>query len=144
MTVTFFGHSQTPQSVQPLLQKVIFDLVENNGAKNFYIGNHGNFDLMAKKSLQEIKLHYCDITYTVVLAYLPAKPDEYTDYSDTVYPEDIENVPPRFAICRRNEWMIERSDVVITYVKHQYGGAAKYKQLAERKGKKVIELAELM
>ena len=99
---------------------------------------------MAKKSLQEIKLHYHNITYTIVLAYLPTKQDGYTNYSNTIYPDGLEKTPPRFAICKRNKWMIEQSDIVITYVNHEYGGAAKYKKIAERKGKEVIELAELM
>ena len=37
--------------------------------------------------------------------------------------------------------MIEQSDFVITYVVHDGGsGAAQFKKLAERKGKKVVEL----
>ena len=37
--------------------------------------------------------------------------------------------------------MIERSDVVITYVTHSFGGAAKFKKLAKRKKKTVVELS---
>ena len=40
----------------------------------------------------------------------------------------------------RNRWMLERSDIVVTYVRSP-GGAAKFKALAERKGKHVIEVA---
>ena len=29
---------------------------------------------------------------------------------NTLLPEGIENVPPRFAISWRNKWMLERSD----------------------------------
>ena len=58
----------------------------------------------------------------------------------TILPEGIETVPPRFAISYRNKWMIEQSDYVITYVIHSWGGAAQFKELAEKKGKTVIEL----
>ena len=36
--------------------------------------------------------------------------------------------------------MLERADFVITYVTHITGGAADFKDLAERKGKTVINL----
>lgn len=36
--------------------------------------------------------------------------------------------------------MIEQADYVITYVTHSWGGAAKFKELAEKKGKTVINI----
>ena len=53
----------------------------------------------------------------------------------------FENVPPRFAIDHRNRWMINQSEFVVTYVRSP-GGAAKFKALAERKGKTVLEISE--
>ena len=63
-----------------------------------------------------------------------------TGMSHTVFPEGLESVPPRYAIDRRNRWMLDRSDYVVTYVRNPYGGAAKYKELAIKKHKTVIEL----
>ncbi len=37
--------------------------------------------------------------------------------------------------------MIEHSDYVITYVKYNVGGAARFKELAEKKKKTVINIA---
>ena len=77
-----------------------------------------------------------------MLAYLPKKKDfDLTDFSDTVYPDGLENVPPRFAIDKRNRLMLDWADVVITYVCTSIGGAAKFKELAENKGKRVINLS---
>lgn len=50
----------------------------------------------------------------------------------------------RYAIARRNKWMVEMSGYVIAYVKCNVGGAARYKTLAEKKGKTVLNLAQLM
>ena len=47
MTVTFFGHRNTPDSVKPLLKKVLRELINQDGAKMFYIGNEGSFDRMS-------------------------------------------------------------------------------------------------
>lgn len=49
-------------------------------------------------------------------------------------------VPRRFAIDKRNRWMIDHSDFVITYVSRSFGGAAKFKEIAEKKNRVVINI----
>jgi len=141
MTVTFFGHKDTPKEIEPTLRATLVDLIENKNATVFYVGNNGNFDTMVRRQLEELSKIY-PITYSVVLAYLPTKKNEYEDHSNTILPEGIETVPKRFAISYRNKWMIDQSDVVVTYVTHTYGGAWQFKAMAERQGKMVIELSE--
>ena len=51
MTVTFFGHKNTPQSIQENAETVIRNLIENHGADMFYVGNKGNFDFYINKIL---------------------------------------------------------------------------------------------
>ena len=60
-------------------------------------------------------------------------------YDDTIYPP-LEDVLPRYAISKRNEWMIDQADLVIAFVAHEYGGAYKTLRYAERKKKKIIQL----
>ena len=139
MICTFFGHRDAPESVLPLLREVLQDLIENQGVKQFYVGNQGNFDLMARSLLAEMERTH-GIRYEVVLAYLPMKEDGLRDDNHTLLPEGIETVPQRFTIDHRNRWMIEHSDIVVTYVTHSIGGAAKFKALAQQKKKTVIEL----
>ena len=141
MTVTFFGHKDTPKEIEPTLRTTLIDLIENHGATEFYVGNNGNFDTMVRRQLEDLSNTY-SITYNVVLAYLPAKKSEYDDYTNTILPEGIETKPKRFAISYRNKWMIQQSDIVVTYVTHSFGGAAQFKNTAERKGKTIIELSE--
>ena len=141
MTVTFFGHKDTPKEIEPTLRTTLIDLIENHGATEFYVGNNGNFDTMVRRQLENLSQTY-PITYNVVLAYLPTKKNKYEDHSNTILPEGIETVPKRFAISYRNKWMVEQSDVVVTYVTHSFGGAAQFKTMAERQGKTVIELSE--
>lgn len=141
MTVTFFGHKDTPKEIEPTLRTTLVDLIENHGATEFYVGNNGNFDTMVRRQLEELSKVY-PITYSVVLAYLPTKKSEYDGFTNTLLPEGIETIPKRFAISYRNKWMIQQSDVVVTYVTHTYGGAAQFKAMAQRQGKMVIELSE--
>ena len=141
MVCTFFGHKDTPKNIEPTLRATLVDLIENHGTNMFYVGNNGSFDAMVRRQLEDLSRTY-PITYNVVLAYLPTKKSEYDDYTNTILPEGIETAPKRFAISWRNKWMIEQADIVVTYVTHSFGGAAQFKELAERQGKTVIELIE--
>ena len=141
MTVTFFGHKDTPKEIEPTLRTTLVDLIENKSVTVFYVGNNGNFDTMVRRQLKDLS-HTYPITYSVVLAYLPTKKSEYDDYTNTIYPEGIETVPKRFAISYRNKWMVGQADIVVTYVTHGFGGAVQFKEMAEKQGKTIIELSE--
>lgn len=141
MKVTFFGHKDTPKETEPTLRTALIDLIENHNATEFFLGNNGNFDTMVRRQLEELSETY-PITYSVVLAYLPTKKSKYVELTNTILPEGIETVPKRFAISYRNKWMIQQSDIVVTYVTHTYGGAWQFKEMAERLEKRVIELSE--
>ncbi len=116
---------------------MLVDLIENKNINMFYVGNHGNFDLIVKETLKELKAIY-PIKYYIVLAYIPKK-DEYTDYCDTIYFDEINTKPYKSRIIERNKIMIKRSDYVITYVNH-FGNARDLKEFAEKYGKSIIEL----
>jgi hypothetical protein len=38
--------------------------------------------------------------------------------------------------------MLRQSDYVVTYITHSWGGAAQFAELAEKKGRKVINIAD--
>lgn len=141
MTVTFFGHKDTPAKVESDLREVIKELIEKYGADKFYIGNQGNFDSMVLRVLRELKKDYPHIIFYVVLAYIPTQ-NTFSDDFETIIPDGIENTPPKFAISKRNRWMVENSEAVITYVTVSFGGASQFKTLAEKKNKLVINIAK--
>ena len=142
MTCTFFGHRDAPHTIKPILRENIIDLIENRGVDLFYVGNQAAFDRMTIKVLRELAEEYPQIKYYVVLAYVPHNKERLglKDGDSTIYPECLDKTPPKYAIIKRNRWMIERAGFVITYVTHITGGAADFKALAERKGKTVINL----
>ena len=140
MVCTFFGHKDTPKEIEPILRSTLVDLIENKNVTVFYVGNNGNFDTMVRCQLEDLSQTY-PITYSVVLAYLPTEKNKYDNLAHTIYPEGLETVPKRFAISWRNKWMIQQSDIVVTYVTHNFGGAAQFKEMAEKQGKTVIELS---
>lgn len=72
---------------------------------------------------------------------MPSKKQIFQKLSeDTILPEGIEKVPARFSISYRNKWMVDRADTVITYVKYPPSGAAKFKELAIKKEKRLLSL----
>lgn len=139
---TFFGHHDCPSSITQNLREVLIDLIENHSVNRFYVGQQGAFDVIVRSVLRELISIYPHVDYAVVLERMPLKRDEFNirDYSDTILPEGIESVPPRFAISWRNKWMLKQSDYVVTYVTHSWGGAAQFAEMAIRQKKHTINL----
>lgn len=142
MIVSFFGHSDTPSSVSPSLEKAIQQIIDENENVTFYVGTNGAFDRMVQSVLDKFSKIYSHIEYYIVLAYLPIKEDDYYDGLPTIFPEGIENVPKRFAIDFRNKFMVNECDTVICYVWHVGGGARKFMEMAKKKRKTILNLAD--
>ena len=141
MIVTFCGHAQISQSekIEKWLYAVTQKLIEQ-GATTFYLGGYGAFDSLAASVLREQKKRYPQVELVLVLAYLNTRRDT-SGYDRTVYPP-LETVPRRFAISHRNRWMVESVDVVVSYVLHDWGGAATTLQYAKRKKKRIISYCD--
>ena len=137
MTVCFFGHKDTPETVRSFLEQEIEGLIAR-GAVCFLVGNQGRFDGMVLGCLRRMVKEHPGITYKVVLAYMP-KPGEFA-FGETMLPEGQELVHPRYAIAHRNRWMAEEADAAVVYVSHNWGGAAKYADLMKKRGKPVKNL----
>ena len=136
---TFFGHRDCPDTIRTKLREVLVELIANHGVEMFYVGNQGRFDTIVSGVLRDLKKEYPNIDYAVLLAYMPCRQNEDED-SDTMLPEGIEFVHPRYAISWRNSWMLQQSDYVVTYITHSWGGAAKFADKAKKQGKRVINI----
>ena len=140
MIVTFCGHREVAetQEVSEWLLKVTEQLIME-GAEEFLLGGKGHFDFMAAEAVRALKKKYPHIRSTLVLAYLNHQPVAWEKelYDGTMYPP-LEGVPHRFAIARRNAYMVAEADVLVAYVQYGFGGAAKTLQLARQKKKRVL------
>lgn len=143
MVCAFFGHKDTLESIRPLLESAVKQIIERYPDTMFYVGNNGNFDRMVLSVLKSLSQNFPTISYAVILAYLPTEKDEFYSSLPTIYPEGIECVPKKYAISYRNDWIVKKSDMVICYITHNYGGAAKFVEKACKKGKTVCNLANL-
>ena len=59
-----------------------------------------------------------------------------------MFPDELTKVPLRYAIRRRNSYMIERSDYVVTYLNTPYSNTIANVEEAIRKKKVVINLGD--
>ncbi len=140
---TFFGHRECYGLDIEELQAAIESLI-GKGVDTFYVGHQGGFDSMVLSCLQNLKKTYPQIVFSVVLSYLPTQRAEQDLYADcSIYPEGLELCHPKFAIERRNRWMIEQSDYCICCISHTWGGAYKFVRRAKHCGSEVINLGDL-
>ena len=137
MKVTFCGHREVAdrEAVERWLQAVCSELIAH-GADEFYLGGYGGFDQLCASVLRKLKRTHPQIRLILILPYLNSS--MLTDgYDNTLYPP-LESVPRRFAISRRNEWMVRECSTVVAYVTHSWGGAAKTLEYARRKKKNIL------
>lgn len=144
MICCFFGHRNAPQEMQDKLVGTIRSLIVEKGVSEFYLGNQGHFDYMALCALRQLSEKYPHITYNVVLAYRPLSAASLRSVHphETIFPEELATVPPACAISRRNDWMLQRSQIVVVYVTHRISGAASFAEKAARRNKTIINLTE--
>ena len=139
-TCCFFGHREVTHNIRDRLTAIIKKLITEENVTEFYVGNQGQFDSMVYSVLKKLKAKYPQIRYTVVLAYMPDEHIKELYGEDTLYPDGLETVPKRFAISKRNDWMIQQSGVAVCYVHKITGGAAKFREKAEKKGLQIIDV----
>ena len=137
MKVTFCGHSiiSNKEELSKKLSDTIEELIKE-GADVFYLGGYGDFDILSAREVKKAKLKHKSIVSVLVLPYLEHRYNKEL-YDETVYP-DIESVPKRYAISARNKWMVDVSDVIVSFVDHDWGGAAKTLEYAKKRGKRII------
>ena len=152
MTIAFAGHSviSSGNKVKEIVKEQIRNNVTEFELVTCYVGGYGDFDMICAGACKELKEEYAGIEVVYVTPYITLseqmkiKEMQKFGFCDaSIYPP-IENTPTRFAISKRNEWMMTNADLIIAYVDHSYGGAYKSLQVAKRKKKKIINICDLI
>mgnify|MGYP005781714931 len=148
MIVTFCGHRdfQETDDIKARLTGILMSLSAREEPLICYTGGYGSFDRFAARCVKEAQKTAENIRNCLVVPYLTVtlqkELKEQPDFFDEVIYPALEYVPPKYAILRRNEWMVERADLVIGYIAHNFGGAARTWKYAKRKGIPLINLAD--
>ena len=147
MIITFFGHSNClfNDDIKKQLKNILLDEIIKNPTCKFYLGGYGDFDSLCLRTLRELKKEFQDIELIFITPYLDNNYSKLEfakyHYDDVIFPP-LESVPRKFAILKRNEWMVEEADLVIAYVMYSWGGAAKALEYTKRKKKRIINIAK--
>ena len=139
MICTFFGHREVYESIGELLKREILRLYYHDQASEFYIGNKGSFDAIVQRICAEIAEAHSEFSYSVVLS----RPNERplcTAARETFFPQELDSVPPRFAVSKRNDWMLKHASVLIAYQRHRFSNTERYVKLARKRGLTVIDI----
>ncbi len=141
MIVTFCGHGNIDYDIVTTekLYKTIEELI-HAGADEFLLGGYGKFDILAVETVNRLKLKYPHIKTILVTPYLERKYRTHM-YDEIIYPP-LENIPRKFAILKRNEWMVDHSAVIIACIRYPWGGALKTFDYAVKNKIKVINIYE--
>ena len=140
MKCMLLGHRNAPSDLYSKLKDEIIKLLDK-GAEHFYVGNNGNFDYLAQMALADVDKERDDLKYSIVLSRLDEKAVGGAQ-EKTVFPEGQENALPRFAVAKRNVWLLENSNIIITYMVDKYSNSYKIIEKATRRGLTVINLAK--
>ena len=142
MIITFCGHRDSILSAEEerLLGEWLRQYLEECPNATFYLGDYGNFDKKCNAILRKLQKYYSKIKRVFVTPYL--SPDyghlktAKEDYDEILYPFE-DRVMPRYAIRIRNEWMVDRADVIVACVNRNWGGAYATYAYAMRRGKPI-------
>lgn len=137
MTVTFCGHRKIEHYLK--VKNLLYLYTENlirDGADTFLIGSYGEFDLLAAETIHNLKTKYPHIKSINIIPYTNKKTNNglFDEYKYAIF----ENINPKYAIIKANEYMVDKSNIVIAYIKRNTGGAFKTYCYAMRKQKRVI------
>ena len=147
-TCAFTGHRnlKTYGLDYPLLDRVVQNLLKT-GTTNFLCGMAIGFDIAAAESV----LLYKDDYGAKLTACLPCA-DQYKRFSERnkqKYFEVLERcdevitlAPSYFDGCMhaRDRYMVENSDILVSFLRKQSGGTFYTVNYAKKLGKKIIEL----
>ena len=146
MIITFCGHSNF-QATPTLRQRLLKWLEQNAGEYAvFYLGGYGRFDTFALDCVREYKQEHKKVKIIFVTPYLSLSYQknrldyEKKRYDEILYP-NIECVPQKFAIIKRNRFMVENADWIVAFVNHDWGGAYSTYEYAKKKNKNIFNLA---
>lgn len=147
MYCCFCGHSDivVDEKLMDSIHSSIKNLI-SIGVTTFFNGGYGNFDIACLKTIGELNKTFPHIKSYIVLAYRDNRHIEKYNYickqynAETIYTLEP-SVLPKFAISKRNEWMVDNSDYILSFVNYTFGGAFNTLQYAKRKRLTIVSLS---
>ena len=145
MIVTFVGHGELydTDQLQAQLRDAIEYIIRYNDT-TFYCGGYGSFDSMCARVVKELKTSYPHTRSVYVAPYRNEsilRAAKESGLYDEILFAGLENAPPRFAIIKRNEYMVDHADLILAFVDHAWGGAYRTLSYAKKRKKTILNLS---
>ena len=150
LTVSLFGHRIIDDYLtaeQKLYELLRIIMSRGDREVEFLVGRNGDVDLMTASVVRRLKreMNSENVFLTLVLPYETAELRNNTEAFENFYDSiEISEASAdknfKYAITARNRDMIDRSDMVVVYVKNQSGGAYQSLRYAEKNEKKIVNL----
>ena len=139
-----FGHREVYENITAQLDNAVLEAAAQ-GCIIFYTGAMGQFDSLFASAVRKAKKSYPNIKLICVKPYMTKEINEsgeylYSLYDDIIIPTELADIHPKSAIPKRNRLLVDWSDIVIGYIKRQYGGAYTAIKYAQSLKKEVIIL----
>ena len=134
-TCFFIGHRDVSQEIYPVLYDTIEKHITEYGVTEFIVGKYGNFDKLAAKAVIAVKQMYPQVKLLLLTPYHPAKQTmtRPKGFDEIYFPEGMEKVPPKAAIIRANQYVINHSEYLIAYVHHSVSNAKELVAYAQKR-----------
>ncbi len=137
--VSFIGHREVDDFsfVEEQVYDIVADLIRSKEYVEFYVGRNGEFDTLVASVIKRAKREIwdCNSSLILVLPYHVANTEDLEKfYDEVVCPQELDGVHYKSAITKRNEWLVENTDLLVAYVVRSYGGTAQCLKKAKQRG----------
>lgn len=146
-TCSFFGHRFVLdiKSVKEQLKTLLEKMITQEGVDIFYLGEQGDFEIIAGKVLQELKIKYPHIARETILCFSEQLQGDGKVSADWIHLDlAVSKCKRRGRIPKRNQMVVDQSDIIVCYINVPYGGAYTAYQRAVKKNKQIINLTQIL
>ena len=144
--IAFIGHREIygHYRLEEKIEQIAREKLHEKEYVEFYVGRNGDFDISVASAIKRAQkaIGHHNSCLILVQPY-PMKDDEYYEkfYDELQYPVDSK-IHPKAAITKRNQWMIENTELLVAFVEEgRKGGALTTLKYAQKNGVEIINLA---
>ena len=150
ITCTFAGHRTVlDPDIDRKIDRALSELLQKGEKLVFLSGGMGEFDQRCESAVRALKRAApgADITLLLILPYMTNRINTEKDYydrqyDDVIFPDELTGLHYKVAIGKRNRWMAEQADVVLSFVRYDHGGAYDMVRYARKIGKRILNMAD--
>ncbi len=143
--VSFIGHRQIYEIryVEDRIEHLAREFLRQKEYVEFYVGRNGDFDVSVASAVRRAQRGdgARNSSLILVLPYRVKDESYYRDFYDEVCLPIDPKTHFKAAITKRNEWIIDHSDLLVAFVERPSGGAYKALQYAEQRGTEIVNIA---